>query len=326
MPRHPTIAEAALQIISERGPQDLDVLAAEILKAGLTRAKDPRRAVSAALEFHPEFLSTVEGRWYSIAAQLEGAIFTRRLTAFERYHGVVVLDDDLSLVERFVGRRRPFARGGYVRLDVVDHYFNLPWLDDGDPFDHDDELLDDPRPGQEREVAGVAGKIAMLEEATSNEAAMQFLADIRYMRLLSGPPGWLPLLDRRLLGIMVRGGVLDTVALVDDDVRGPDVGLTAGRIAGLARRVLGPDPSWFGPATMPLEELILMVVFEAPDLLRRPLPPLAEVLELGGLEVSGGRVAHRGTDWQSLRWEVPQSPGDTWGFDRPDAALDVAMA
>ncbi len=320
MPRHPTIAEAALRLISERGPQELDALAAELVEAGLTRARDPRRAVSAALEFHPGFLRALDGRWCSLAEQLEGAVFTHRLTTRERRNEIVLLGDELSLVERLAARGRPFARGGDVHLDFVGDFFDLPYVDDNpDRVGDDDVLLADLGEGLVDELAGLAREIGVLEETADREAMMEFLPDARYGRLLQGPPGWLPpLLDRQLLGITVRGGALDTVALEEDDVRGPDVELAASRIARLAWRVIGPDPSWFGPATISLEELLVMVASEAPDLLRRPLPPLAEVLELGGLELSDGRVAHRGTDWQSVRWEIPRFPDDAWGFEPPE--------
>ncbi|MEO6349595.1 MAG: hypothetical protein ABIP53_03000, partial [Candidatus Limnocylindrales bacterium] len=118
MPRRgPTIATEVLRLVHERGPQAIDALVPEIVRAGLTRAKNPRGAVLAAIDIKPDFLRDWDGRWCSLADQLEGAIFTHRPASLELANEVVILSDDLSLVERFALPGRPFARGGDTHLD-----------------------------------------------------------------------------------------------------------------------------------------------------------------------------------------------------------------
>ena len=51
---------------------------------------------------------------------------------------------------------------------------------------------------------------------------------------------------------------------------------------------------------------------------RRPLPPFAEVVRRGGLEVEDGLVGHPGTDWDQVRWAESPDPEDAWGFEPPD--------
>jgi hypothetical protein len=82
--------------------------------------------------------------------------------------------------------------------------------------------------------------------------------------------------------------------------------------------VIGPDPSWFGPPVVPLEELLELVATEAPELFRRPLPPFTEVVRRGGLEVEDGLVGHPGTAWDEVRWAESPDPEDAWGFEPPD--------
>lgn len=81
--RHQTIAGEILRTIKARGPQDVEDLTKVVVAAGLTRAKDPRRAVTAAIDFHPAFLRDWDGRWCSIDDQLNGTIFTRRPTPLD---------------------------------------------------------------------------------------------------------------------------------------------------------------------------------------------------------------------------------------------------
>ena len=64
-----------------------------------------------------------------------------------------------------------------------------------------------------------------------------------------------------------------------------------------------------------IEELLELIVTEAPELLRRPLPPLSEVVMRGGLEVSDGHVGHRGTDWEEIGLLAPPAAGGRWGFE-----------
>ena len=117
MPRRgPTIAETVLELIRERGPMTVDELVPPIVAAGRTRAKDPQAAVRAAVAYNSAFLEGPDGRWHSLADQLEGAVFTVRLTSLERQEEIVLVRGDLALVERLAphahqveerGRRPP---------------------------------------------------------------------------------------------------------------------------------------------------------------------------------------------------------------------------
>jgi len=89
--RVPTIGSAALDVIHRRGPLDLDVLVDEVVRAELTRAKDPRRAVATALD-RPDVVRDWDGRYCSLVDQLDGAIFSHAPTTLERRNEIVLLD------------------------------------------------------------------------------------------------------------------------------------------------------------------------------------------------------------------------------------------
>ncbi len=317
-PRGPTIAETALQLIREQGPQQLDALVPAIVAAGRTRAKDPRAAVRAAIEVNPDFLQARDGRWCSLVDQLDGAIFTTPVTRFEQSDGVVILGSHLALVERLVLRPRPFAGGG----DVHDHYFGdffeLPWpADDLDRLDMNEALGPDLAEG----LLDFLAELGMPADEDPQEALRELAWEMRYAKVLDGPPGWIPPLEaRQLLGIRVRSGTVETVALDRRDVSGPHVGVVGAKVARLARFVIGPDPSWSGPPAIALEELLELVATEAPELLRRPLPPFSEVVERGGLEIHDGWVGHRGTDWHAAERAMPLDHQHAWGF-QPDGIV-----
>lgn len=319
MPRRgPTIASEVLRFVHERGPQDLDALAAEIVRAGLTHARDPRRAVLAAIDYRPDFLRDWDGRWCSLADQLEGSIFTHRPTSLELRNEVVILPDDLYLVERFALHGRPFAGGGDVHLDFVAEFFSLPDpyddrdLDrdgdgDGDPDGLDDESFD--------ELLTFARESGVPYALDDEAAVSAFLEASRYQHLLHGPPGWIPpLAPGDLLGIRIRDGAVETLAVDRREVRGAHVGIVGANIAKLARLVIGPDASWFGPPAIAIDDLLRLVATEAPQQLRRPLPPFSEVIERGGLEVNHGLVGHPGTDWAAIESLPAPLPQEAWGF------------
>ena len=94
----------------------------------------------------------------------------------------------------------------------------------------------------------------------------------------------------------------------------PHVGIVGAGLARLARLVIGPDPSWFGPPVIAIGELLELAATEAPDLLRRPLPPISEVIERGGLEVRHGLVGHRGTDGVAVESAFAPPPQEAWGY------------
>ena len=315
MPRgQPTIAAAVLQLVHERGPQDLDALVPEIVRAGLTRARDPRRAVLSAIDIRPEFVRDWDGRWCSLADQLEGSIFTHRPTTLELRNGIVILPDDLALIERFALVGRPFAGGGEVHLDWVADFFELPSPDvdldfelEGDAEQLDDELFDD--------LLTFARETGVPYELDDAAAVNLLLEATRYQQLLHGPRSWIPpLAPGDLLGIRIRGGAIETLAVDRRDLRGPHVGIVAAGIAKLARLVIGPDASWFGPPAISIEDLLRLAATEAPDLLRRPVPPFSELLLRGGLEVQRGLVGHRGTDWAAIDRSPEPLPQEAWGF------------
>ncbi len=315
MPRRgPTIAETALELIRERGPMPLEGLVPAIVAAGRTRAKDPQAAVRTAIGYNPAFLEGPDGRWFSLADQLEGAMFTVRLTSLERREEIVLVRDDLSLVERLAPHAHQVRSGDSVHLDYLGDYFDLPLLDEDDVVDVRAEIGD--------ETAGIL--LGFLDElgmppGNDEENLREFLWETRFTHVLHGPPGWMPVLGtRQLLGITVSGGTISAVGLDRRAVTGVHVDAAGIRLARLAQRVIGPDPSWFGPPVIELAELLELAATEAPDIFRRPLPPFVEVVRRGGLEVEDGLVGHPGTDWDQVRWAESPDPEDAWGFEPPD--------
>jgi hypothetical protein len=153
------------------------------------------------------------------------------------------------------------------------------------------------------------------------EALRELAWEMRYAKVLDGPPGWIPPLgERQLLGIRIRSGTVETMALDRREVGGPHVGVVGAQVARLARLVIGPDRGWSGPPAIAMEELLELVATEAPELLRRPLPPFSEVVERGGLEVHDGWVGHRGTDWHAADRATLPGHQQAWGF-QPDDIL-----
>ena len=314
--RGPTIADAARDLIRAQGPLALDALVPPILAAGRTRAKDPRRAVQAALASNPDFLEAADGRWCSLPMQLEGAVFTTPLGALERREEIVLARGGLFLVERLLTRgARPLVGGGDIHLDWFADYFDLPWP----PSQHGaDDLV---MTLGEATVDSLLDIMDELGVPTGNEtdALDDLLWGLRDMRILHGPPGWLPSLGgRQLLAVRLRGGMIEVSAADRRSLNGPHVEAAAARVARLAEAVIGPDPSWFGPPVMDIETLLEIVATQAPEVFRQPLPPFPELLEHGGLEVLEGLVGHPGTDWGQVRWALSPDPEDAWGFEPPD--------
>lgn len=314
MPRRgPTIAETVLELIRERGPMTLDGLVPPIVAAGRTRAKDPQGAVRTAIAYNSGFIESPDGRWFSLADQLEGALFTARLTSLERREEIVLVRDDLALVERLVPHSHRIRSGDVVHLDYLGDYLDLP-------LPEEDAVLD---------LAEIDGKMAdtllgLMDElgvppGDNEERLRDLLWETRFTKVLHGPPGWMPVLGtRQLLGIKVTGGTIAAVALDRRSVTGVHVDAAGIRLARLAQRVIGPDPSWFGPPVIGLEELLELVATEVPELFQRPLPPFTEVVRRGGLEVEDGLVGHPGTDWDQVRWAESPDPEDAWGFEPAD--------
>lgn len=322
MPRSgPTIAEIAAASIRSRGPQDTASLTEVVVAAGRSKARDPHAVVHATLVDHRWFIRDWDDRWCILADQLDGALFSTRITDFERRHEIVLMRDHLSLPRRLAigsGHRagRAFRGGGTVRLEMVGVHLGLPYPDDDRPpgdilSEIDDEVADD--------IVGFLRELGMPYGEDRDAWLYDFLDEMRHAFLLTGPPGWIPPIRHEgLLGIGLQDGEFTTTALDRRDVRGPHVSLAGSRMAAIARRVIGPDPSWFGPEVMELRDLLELVAAEAPEVFRRPLPPLDEVLMRAGLEVEDGLVGHPGTGWDDRDLGVPLDPGSAWGYDPPD--------
>jgi hypothetical protein len=315
MPRRgPTIAETALELIREHGPMTLDALVPLVVAAGRTHAKNPHNAVRAVIAYNRAFIESPDGRWHSLAHQLEGAVFTARLTSLERREEIVLVRDDLALVERLAPHAHQVRSEDTVHLDYLGDYLGLPLLDDDDVLDIRAELDEETADT----LLGFMDELGM-PAGDDEERLRDLLWETRFTHVLHGPLGWMPVLGtRQLLGITVSGGTIATVALDRRAITGVHVDAAGIRAARLAQRVIGPDPSWFGPPVIPLEELLELVATEEPELFRRPLPPFAEVVRRGGMEVEDGLVGHPGTDWDQVRWAESPDPEDAWGFEPPD--------
>jgi hypothetical protein len=226
----------------------------------------------------------------------------------------VILPDDLALVERFARPGRPLAGGGEAHLDWVAEFFDLPepdW-DEDLRFDEDGDSLDDELFDELLTFARETGVPYELSDATAVDVLLEAT---RYQQLLHGPRGWFPTLaPNSLLGLRIRNGTIEVQPVHRREIQGPHVGVVAAGVARLARLVIGPDPSWFGPPAIAIEDLLQLVATEAPELLRRPVPPFSELVQRGGLDVHAGLVGHRGTDWDAVDPIPDLHPQDAWGF------------
>ena len=112
-----------------------------------------------------------------------------------------------------------------------------------------------------------------------DERLRDLLWETRFTQVLHGPPGWLPALGtRQLLGITVTGGEIEAVALDKRAVTGVHVDAAGIRLARLAQRVIGPDPSWFGPPVDPARGAAGARRHGGPG----ALPPAAAAIRGGG--------------------------------------------
>jgi hypothetical protein len=112
---------------------------------------------------------------------------------------------------------------------------------------------------------------------------------------VTGPAGWLEgATAGTLIGVRLSGGRLE-VGTLDEGAIGAQ--LPARRlVAGATARLAGLEPLFDEPATH-VGRLVTELLAELPRLLDAPPGPLGEVLTAGGLEVRGGLVGRRGTDW-----------------------------
>ena len=286
------------------------------MEAGRTRAKNPHAAVRSAISYHLEFIEALDGRWYSVADQLDGAVFTVRLTMFERREEIVLVREELGPGGAPHAPTAPGGAPGRIHLDYLGDYFDLPFVEDWD----DDAV--DLRAALDDETADTL--LGLLDElglppGDEEERLRDLVWETRFTQVLHGPPGWLPVLGtRQLLGITVTGGV----------DRGDRAGPARGH--GRARGCRG-DPR--GPARTAGDRSRPQLVRAAG---RRPgraprarrdggcgrvstaTAAVRELVRRGGLEVEDGLVGHPGTDWDQVRWAESPDPEDAWGFEPPD--------
>ena len=195
MPRRgPTIAESVLELIRERGPMTLEGLVPPIVAAGRTHAKNPQNAVRTAIAYNSAFIEGPDGRWHSLADQLEGAVFTARLTSLERQEEIVLVRDDLALVERLAPHAHRVTSGDVVHLDYLGDYLDLPLWDEEDG--------EDLRAAIGEETTNML--LGFLDElgvppGDNEERLRDLVWETRFTHVLHGPPGWMPVLGKREL-------------------------------------------------------------------------------------------------------------------------------
>lgn len=289
--RGPTIANTALEIIRQRGPQDLTALTDEMVAAGRTVARNPSAVVEAALSRDNRFIAAQDGRWCLLADQLEGCILTHRLTAVERRDDIVILDAGDHLLERLASGGRRFVSGAQSHLGSVRSFYDLPWHDEFDPSRVFDDWFDDPEDAMWAGLSGNAAEREFANDRAAERETWQFLLDRRWDSYLLGPLGWLPQTEAdELLGLALRAGALDPVVIRPADILAEHVHAAARRIAELASRESDTDTSRFAPPWLPVTGLLAMIATEAPEILQQPLPPFADLLSAAGLELSGDQV------------------------------------
>ena len=117
---------------------------------------------------------------------------------------------------------------------------------------------------------------------------------------IHGPAGWLPGEPGTLLHVRLTGSLLRVVTGAEPR---PTSRLTARRIVETIREEIDGKAgtgSGFLPPAVSLEETLLGLLVDAPDLLREPLAPLGDILSEAGLEMHRGFVGPRGSDWERL--------------------------
>jgi len=110
--RRTTIAEAALAVLAQQGPLELDELTRLLAEQGVTRAKRPTASVRQAVEREPRVALLLDGRWVSVPATLEGAVLTHILDEEEVATESLSVDPDLALLDPLGVHGLPLASGG----------------------------------------------------------------------------------------------------------------------------------------------------------------------------------------------------------------------
>lgn len=299
--RGPTIADTALALIRERGPMTVEQLAPLVVEAGRTRAKDSVGAVRTAITWdRARLVEGRGGRWFALADQLDGAVFTLRPTAFERTNEIVLIRNDLALVRNLLHRDRWRHPLDEIHLDFLGEHFDLPWWDvDVVDVDEDGELVLDPGISLREEIGEETAEklLAFLEELglPRGEDDIENLRDLireySFESILHGPPGWLAALGPRdVLGLRVHAGAVQPERFDRRAISGIHVETAARRIRDLIEHLLdlletdGPDP------VVPLDVVLTLVATETPELLRRPLPPISELVAEAGFDIESGLI------------------------------------
>lgn len=270
----PTIADTALEHIKSRGPQKLEQLVAAVVAAGRTAARDPVNAVVAAIEHDLRFLES-DSCWFSLVDLLDGAIFTHRATHVERLHQVAILRDEDDLIERVVRCGRSGARGSPMGMSSVWAIFDLPWDDESDEANDvswfDGDQLQDP------------------------DTAWDFLMANRSRSALVIPDGRMESLQPDdLFGLVVSEGALAYLAVTPAEIEPDHVAHAIELLSGLVERSLEEADDSVGERAISVRALLESIVVTAPGVLRKPLPPIRELLAAAGFQLRDGQVVKRG--------------------------------
>jgi tetratricopeptide (TPR) repeat protein len=91
-----TIADQAAAVLAEHGVLDLDALTEHLVARGATKAKNPSKAVSSAIEWSDQVVALPGGRYASRDALVGDRILTRRITPEEVEAGQLHTTGDLG--------------------------------------------------------------------------------------------------------------------------------------------------------------------------------------------------------------------------------------
>jgi hypothetical protein len=296
MPRT-TIANTAADLLAVHRALPPEELGRLIAARGLTRSKQPTRAVSRALDVDRRFRRLSDGRWAVPGQLLRGATLTHRLGEGEATANILALTPDLAPLVALAadGLLLPDGRPLTVLWDQ----------DAADASGTDtDVALQGPPGWLAGTSSGHAGSSTGRADRSSGDLLHVRLTG-SILRVASGPK---PRADSRLA---VR------------------------RLVEAARMWL-PEraaPGFFSvPPSVSVETLVLDLLADDPGLLEHPLPPLGEAFATAGLEVHRSLVGLPGTDWEavdefmSIDEDDWGAVDDTWEADKhePDDALDDA--
>ncbi len=298
MPRT-TIASAAADLLADHRALAPGKLGQLIAAQGLTRSKQPARAVSSALDVDRRFRRLSDGRWAVPGQLLRGVTLTHRLTAGEATADVLALTPDLAPLVALAADGLLLPDGGPLMV---------LW---------DDDAIDASGSGTDVALKGPPG---WLTGTSSGHAGSSTGRAAR-------SPG--DLLHVRLTGSILR---VESGPKPRADSR-----LAVRRLVEAARMWLPEraSPGFFSvPPSVSVETLVLDLLADDPGLLEDPLPPLGEAFAAAGLEVHRRYVGLPGTDWEAVDefmsideddWgAVDDTWDDTWeaGNHEPDGALD----